>query len=192
MNRVLTLALVLILLGNAPAVAAPTQRTVRDARADAVRYYTTPSGIGCEDTGWPTWDLRRVRYAATTTGVRITWTVHGIEPDAGTGSWVEIHGASIFWSGALRVIVEVKPRDTGRPRVYWETDGSVLDTSDAIKFKAGKNAAQDRVWVVVPWARLTCPGTLRIRAVVTLRNYTLYRRITDDKLLRLIAASGCR
>ena len=192
MTRVLALALVLILLGNAPAAAAPTQRTVRDARADAARYCTTSSGTGCNNTGWPTWDLRRVRYASTTPGVRITWTVHGIEPGAGTGSWVEIHGASIFWSGALRAIVEIKPRDTGRPRVYWETDGSVPDTSDAVKFKAGKNAARDRVWVVVPWARLTCPGKLRIRAVVTLRNYSLHRRIIDDKSLRPIAASGCR
>ncbi|MDI6909505.1 hypothetical protein [Nocardioides sp.] len=66
------------------------------------------------------------------------------------------------------------------------------DTSDAVNFKAEKNAAQDRVWVVIPWDRLTCPGTLRIRAVVTLRNYSLYRRIVDDKMLRPIAASGCR
>lgn len=66
-----------------------------------------------------------------------------------------------------------QPRDTGQPRVYWETDGSVPDTSDAVNFKAEKNAAQDRVWVVIPWDRLTCPGTLRIRAVVTLRNYSL-------------------
>ena len=191
MNRVLALTFVLILLGSAPAVAAPTQRTARDARADAVRYCTTPSGSGCDDTGWPAWDLRRVRYASTPAGVRITWTVRGVEPGAGTGSWVEIHGAGIFWSGALHAIIEVKPRDTGRPRVYWESDGSVPDSSDAVNFKSGKNAARDRVWVVIPWARLTCPGTLRIRAVVTLRNYSQHRRILDDKLTRPIAASAC-
>ena len=193
--RRISVALVPMLLATTTVTAdaaVPSHRSVKDRAGDAVRYCTTSSGSGCDDTGWPEWDLRRVSYSSETTGLQISWKVRGMEPVSEAGSWEQTLGAGLFWRGDLRAIVEIKPQENKRPVVLWETDGSVPETSDRVRFKRGMNARKDLAWVLVPWRKVRCPGRLRLRAVVTKRDYVVHRRVIDERLGPAISARRCR